>query len=150
MHMMIESAWNAPRCYTLYQEDYPEQEIIMSVVRQLWARSRDYAAVMENGSESNVPTILIESGTLAESFHDLWAQGKKIAIPLVGVEQFAGNDGATYFVEWSGVWISQARIKFWVHGPDEWQPLVEWIKQVIEACDNAIAASSPPNGDGTI
>ena len=92
MHIAIKSAWKPPRGYTLYAF-HPEQGGAMGVVRRRWDQGRDYEEVRQGGIERDTPTIRIDSAALDDAFHDLWAQGTQIAVPLVDAKQHSGEDG---------------------------------------------------------
>ncbi len=147
MHIAIKSAWKPPRGYTLYAQ-HPEQGGRMDVVRRRWDQGRDYEEVAQGGIERDTPTIRIDSAALDAAFLALWAQGTQIAVPLVDAKQHSGEDGADYTVEfseyrWGGA-SAESRLKFWSDGPAEWQPLVQWIKAVLAAFDQALDVTATP------
>ena len=62
----------------------------------------------------------------------------KIRIPLIGVTFPMGLDGTIYTVEFDVMMFGGVKLCWWSSYPEEWEPLVQWYKEMTEFLNDSI------------
>jgi hypothetical protein len=62
--------------------------------------------------------------------------GRKLAVPMVGVEEAVGLDGERFGFE-VDEFLAHRRLEWWCSGPTEWHPFTEWVaalRSFLQCC----------------
>lgn len=81
---------------------------------------------------------------LSEDFNELIREGESIQIPLIGVHTGSGLDGTIYGIEVpTGVMgFGNYHIAWFMSGPNEWKPIIDWYYKVIQSMKEQLDKSN--------
>jgi len=138
-------AFSAHKSWTVFKSRSRNSQ---SVVREVtWdfpadsARLRDPLVGLKQGFHTN-PTVVVRDGKLPDDeFSSLIEQGRRLNIPLIGIEQRVGLDGVIFGIELFG--FDRVRLEWWRQGPKEWRALTDWVKKFRGFLSDQIERSNP-------
>ena len=138
-------AFSAHKSWTIFKSRSQNSQ---SVVREVtWdfladnARLADPLVGLKQGFHTN-PTVVVRDGKLPDDeFSILIEQGRRLNIPLIGIEQRVGLDGVTSGIELFG--FDRVRLEWWCEGPKEWRALTDWVKKFRVFLSDQIERSNP-------
>jgi hypothetical protein len=105
------------------------------------ARLSDPLVGLKQGFHTN-PTVVVRDGKLPDDeFSSLIEQGRRLNIPLIGIEQRMGLDGETSGIELFG--FDRVRLEWWCEGPKEWRALTDWVMKFRGFLSDQIERSNP-------
>src|SRR5262245_37055394 len=113
-------AFSAHKSWTIFKSRSQNSQ---SVVREVtWdfpadsARLADPLVGLKQGFHTN-PTVVVRDGKLPDDeFSSLIEQGRRLNIPLIGIEERVGLDGLSSGIELFG--FDRVRLEWWCEGPN--------------------------------
>jgi len=138
-------AFSAHKSWTIFKSRSQNSQ---SVVREVtWdfladnARLDDPLVGLKQGFHTN-PTVVVRDGKLPDDeFSILIEEGRRLNIPLIGIEQGVGLDGEISGIELFG--FDRVRLEWWCEGPMEWRALTDWVEKFRVFLSNQIERSNP-------